>query len=679
MIEVSCLYDGKYRTEKAYTVAEFPFNQLAKDAGKKFIKLPATFDIEATTIQRGEEYESFMYIWQMCVNGFVVFGRTWDEWQLFLSRLAAELETSIDKRLVIYVHNLSYEFEFIRDFIEFTDIFATDSHDVLTARSDDFEFRCSYRLSNMSLEKFIKNTQGTHHNKGVDDLDYKTIRTPATELTAVEYGYCYNDVMGLYECLLNYISRDDLEHIPLTSTGFVRRDCRNAMRKNKKNRKMFLNTKLDFEQYQLLKDCFRGGNTASNRYHTNVILDNVRSWDISSSYPYVMIAEKFPMGKFMPATIDSMEKLKEFNSRFCTIGRYAFKDLKVKRHTPVPYIPYSKCYDIENDICYNGRVLSADFITIALTNIDLDIILNQYDFSDLMLKDYYVARKGRLPLEFREEVFSYFEKKSVLKYETDENSQYMYMKSKNALNSCYGMTVTDPVHNEIKFSDGEWIHGDVDRVTKLEDFYKTYNSFLPYQWGVFVTAYARQRLQKAIDQVGLDTVYCDTDSVKFIGDHDDVFQKINADMIKYNRDNNIVHSVEVNGKTYFLGTWDSEAMKGKDIAYDQFKTLGAKKYAYVQDGHIGITVAGLAKKLGAEELQKGRGLEDFKIGKVFWNSGRTTAYFNNMPVHHIVVDGVTIRTGSNIAIVDTTYTLGITDTMLDIINSLKDEEQNDEN
>ena len=109
----------------------------------------------------------------------------------------------------------------------------------------------------------------------------------------------------------------------------------------------------------------------------------------------------------------------------------------------------------------------------------------------------------------------------------------------------------------------------------------------------------------------------------------------------------------------------------KEESYNQFVTLGAKKYAYDIGGKIGITVAGLNKKTGAKELTKKGGLQAFTIGEVFYNSGRTVAYYNVEPVHTIMIDDCEIVTASNIAIVDTTYTLGITDTMLSILETLE--------
>lgn len=75
--------------------------------------------------------------------------------------------------------------------------------------------------------------------------------------------------------------------------------------------------------------------------------------------------------------------------------------------------------------------------------------------------------------------------------------------------------------------------------------------------------------------------------------------------------NDIINYVEVGNHKYFLGLFDKE--KG----YDEFVTLGAKKYAFNQNGKIGITVAGLNKKSGAKELELKGGLSNFKIGTEF--------------------------------------------------------------
>ena len=658
----------------AYYWNEFPFDILKKDIVKSgkhkmYQRHPMTFDIETSKIPTDDDghYQAFMYIWQVCIEGNVVFGRRWEELQEFMHQVVNAYKLTEGERVVVYVHNLSFEWQFIQDYFNFVDVFAMASRSILTAKTAHLEFRCSYKLSNMSLAKFIENTPNTLHYKGVDDLDYDTVRTPDTQLSEVELGYCFNDVKGLYECVMELLKEDNIATIPLTSTGYVRRDCRHAMNKNKNNRKMFLRSRLTLLQYKLLRECFRGGNTAGDRYLTNLILKNVGSYDLSSSYPFQMIAREYPLGKWNYGVIPDIRTLEEYNRKYCTIARYTFKNIRLRDEKPIPYIPQSKCLAIGNDReIYNGRILHADCLTISMTNIDFDIVKEQYEYDEIAVEEFHYSRKGLLPKELRDTIMYYFEKKSKLK--GDEEHYYEYMKSKNKLNSIYGMTVTNILNTEIEYHDGEYTEKKMteeEMQEALDKYYKNHRSFLNYSWGVFVTAYARRELEDGLNIAGLDTIYCDTDSVKFIGNHDREFEAYNERLNKECEEKGIRNYTEVNGKRYYMGIFD------KENGYDEFITLGAKKYAFLQNGKLGITVSGLSKKKGAEELEKKGGLRRFQRNEVFYNSGRTIAQYNSARVHDITVDGCTFSTASNLAIVDTTYTLGITDTMLDIIERLQ--------
>lgn len=664
------LRDRKYHEEYSYSLDEFKKIEIPliniKKCKKHYVNYVATFDIETSKIEKGnDEYEGFLYHWQFCINGIVIFGRDWLEFAKLIYYLKEELLLSNDRKLVVYVHNLSYEFHFLYNLFYVSDVFCIDKRKVLKCILDDFiELRCSYYLSNMNLSKFIENTPNAQHIKALGDLAYSKLYLPSTQLSSKEYGYCYNDVYGLFECIRERLKEFNLNQIPLTSTGYVRRECRKNMNKNLNNRKIFEKLALNQEVYDLLRDCFRGGNTASNRYHTNVIIDNVSSYDMTSAYPYVMLSEKYPMSKFIYYDLESFEELDYYNKRYCTIGYYYFSNIKLKNNIPIPYIPISKCLTVVKDedlIVYNGRLISSSGIKIALTNIDYEIIKNQYDFDydDLRVENFYFARKGFLPKELRETIIEYYELKTQLKGINDK--EYEYMKSKNKLNSLYGMIVTNIQRKEILFDsekDECFFYGEKGL---LEDYYNSRNNFLSYQWGVFVTAYCRRNLQLALDGIGLDVVYCDTDSVKYLNNHDEVFNKINYNMLKYCEENDILNYAQRDNKKYYLGVYDFEG------TYQQFKTLGAKKYAFLKNDKYGITVSGLSKIKGAKELEK-NGLEFFKNGSVFYDSGRTTVKFNNDKIHYLQIGNDKIINGSNVVILDTTYTLGISNTMLDIID-----------
>lgn len=682
---IGCLvnYNNTKAIVKAYNQEDFPYYRIKKinpliQPNKRYLEHLMTFDIETSTIEKTYgTFEGFMYHWQVCIDGYVCFGRTWKEFLTFLRKMNRALKNYDKKyKLVCYIHNFSYEFQFLYSWIKLENVFAIDKRKPLKAISKDYniEFRCSYLLSNMNLKKFIENTPNAHYFKGMGDLDYKKVFTPNTILSMSELGYCYNDVMGLYEAIIYLLKEDTLESIPLTSTGYVRRECRNNMRKNKKNRKQFLDLKLDDKLYQLGKDAFRGGNTASNRYKTNFINYDVSSYDMSSAYPYAMISGLYPITPFQEETITSLDMLDDYNNRYCTLAYYSFENVKLKKGIPFPYIPYSKCiefiapsYDSEfkgKEYCYNGRVLEAEFIKIAMTNYDYQIFIRQYEYDEenVRVENFYYSHKGFLPKELTDTVIEFFTLKSQLK--GIEEKTYEYMKSKNKLNSLYGMIVTDIIRQENLFDD-QWKKGEN---STLEEYYSKRNNFLTYQWGLFVTAICRTNLQKAIDKIGLDCVYIDTDCVKFVGDHDDVFEQINQEMIDWCTQNDIINYVNVGNHKYFLGLYDKE--KG----YSEFITLGAKKYAFKQSNKIGITVAGLNKKSGAQELERKGGLSNFKIGTEFFDSGRKTVYYNDDKKHFLTVQGCKIENASNIALVDTTYTLGMTDVMLSILNGLESED-----
>lgn len=668
---------------KAYNQEDFPYYRIKKSnplitPTKRYIDHLMTFDIETSTIEKTDgSFEGFMYHWQVCIDGYVCFGRTWKEFLTFLRKMNIALKNYDKKhKLVCYIHNFSYEFQFLYSWIKLTEVFAIDKRKPLKAISKDFniEFRCSYLLSNMNLKKFIENTPNAHYFKGTGDLDYHKVFTPQTNLTMSELGYCFNDVMGLYEAIIYLLKEDTLVTIPLTSTGYVRRECRNNMRKNKKNRKQFLELKLNDKLYTLCKDAFRGGNTSSNRYKTNFINYNLSSYDMSSAYPYAMISGLYPITPFQEETITSLDMLDDYNNRYCTLAYYSFEKVKLKKGVPFPYIPYSKCIEFiapnyetkfkGKEYCYNGRILEAEFIKIAMTNYDYQIFINQYDYDEdnVRVEDFYYSHKGFLPKELTDTVIEFFTLKSQLK--GIEEKEYEYMKSKNKLNSLYGMIVTDIIRQENLFNE-KWEKGEN---STLEEYYSKRNNFLTYQWGLFVTAICRTNLQKAIDKIGLDCVYIDTDSVKFVGEHDNVFEQINQEMIDWCTQNDIINYVNVGNHKYFLGLYDKE--KG----YSEFITLGAKKYAFNQNKKIGITVAGLNKKSGAKELKQKGGLSKFKIGTEFMDSGRKTVYYNDDNKHTLKVQGCTIENASNIALVDATYTLGMTDVMLSILNGLESEE-----
>lgn len=696
--------------ETIYTVDDFPFSDFqtlreCRKRGRKknpitYYDVEMAFDIETTTLEKldyerynktGEKVvkgTAFLYQWQFCIKDTVCFGRTWNEFLSFCEKLHLYLQTSDKKRAVVYVHNLSYEFQFMKDFVEFDEIFARDAHKVMKCYAHRYgiEFRCSYFLSNMSLLKFCENSEGVFHYKLVDTYDYKKLRTPSTVLTEIEKSYCYNDVRGLCECIRALRKEDNLAEIPLTSTGYVRREFRRAMQADKcYYPEIFHDLALNLSQYRLCKDAFRGGNTHANRVHAGHTITAKKgenaivmgSMDISSSYPAQIAMGYYPMSAFTEVKITAQSQFDNLCDSRCVIMRVQFDNLHIKENIPVPYIPLSKCQKHGKEcVIDNGRVLSIDCCEIAMTEIDLEIIRNQYEYDFFTVSECYVAARGKLPDSMRNTMMSFFIAKSKLKENPDK--VYEYMKSKNKLNSTFGMCVTDLLQDEwvMNQTTGEWSREKADAEKALNTYYESKNSFLHYQWGIYVTAHARKQLQDMLDVVGMDVVYCDTDSIKFLQPevHIPEFEAKNKILTKRAIENDIPAFCDVGEKRYILGVWDL------DNLYIQFKTLGAKKYCGVEwdekaakSGNDPVrftsTVAGMNKKLGAENLKC---CNNFRLFRRMENVGRTISCFNNSKPHYIKVNGEEILTASNIGIIDTTYTLGVSNEYYEVLVNSQD-------
>lgn len=666
------------RTETVYNVRDFPYSdaldaETVRRRGVYYLNIPAAFDIETTSIDRPPEEGGpygYMYHWQFCVRDKVCFGRTWEEYLYFQEHLISGLMLSEGRKLVVYVHNLAFEFQFSWKFWGIETLFARNHREPMKVESKCIEWRCSYILSNMNLAKFCENSAGCIHYKLVDTYDYRKLRTAATPMTDEELSYCYNDVRGLCECIADRLRDDSITSIPLTSTGYVRRDARKAMKKNAWNRRRFRHTRLDATLYTMMRTAFRGGNTHCNGAMTGQVLDDVASYDLASSYPASIMLDRFPRGAFSPIRPDRVPY--HIKKDHAVIGRFIFINVRQKGYYGIPYIDLAHCVRYSRPVMDNGRILRADMVEMILTDVDYRIIKDTYEYDHVMAKDTYATGKGLLPVELRKLVLQYFRMKSELKLakKTDPEKEYEYAKIKNKINSFFGMMVTDITSDEIIFEGGKWkTEAHPEELTpeefiqeKLDNYYDSWNSFLSYQHGVYITANARARLQRMINIVGSDVLYCDTDSIKCVGDHKKDFDRENDKIRNMIKNSDIPPEVTIDGKIFTMGTWEYEG------TYRSFRSWGSKKYCVEQEnGKIETTVAGLGKKEGAKYFSDHGGIDGFRPGAVVHDSGRLTAWYNDEPIHKITVDGCTMTTAGNVALLPGEYTLGITGEYASII------------
>lgn len=613
------------------------------DAMVKYLDVPCAFDIETTSTMADGRKFAFMYVWTFGIidGDCIYYGRTWDSFIELLEVLQKHLGLDDGERLVCYVHNLGFEFQFMRKYLEWRSVFAVDDRKPIKALCQyGIEFRDSYILSNYSLEKLAENLTSHDIKKLSGSLDYKLARHSKTPLTDLELAYMNNDV----EILLAYIDEQITQYgaitkIPLTNTGrvrdFVRNNCLHYNKSHRKEsaksgkiyryRELMKELSLTLEEYAMLKRCFQGGFTHVSIQYSGKVLKDVHSVDFTSSYPYVMLSEKYPMSRPIPVEDLSFGNLKNFKSK----GYGYIADVELEGVEPKyifeSYISESKCSMIESDDINNGRVYSAKRLVTSVTDVDMDIIFQCYDVKKITILKAYSFYMQYLPRQILLSILELYQNKTRLKGVPGKETEYLV--SKGMLNSVYGMCVTDIIRDEILYENDSWdfrnkktLHvGEMEAM--IEKHNKSWRRFLYYPWGVYVTAYARYNLWQGILAMGDDYVYSDTDSIKYLnhGAHEGFIKSYNKQcavklkaMCNFRRiDFKMTGPRNAKGVKKPIGVFDYEGV------YGTFKSLGAKRYMVEREGKVQLTVAGLSKQNGVKYMMEKCGGDLEKVFKMF--------------------------------------------------------------
>lgn len=601
----------------------------------EYLNIESAFDIETTSIKLTDDTKSaFMYIWMFGI-GYgqnVYYGRTWEEFTKLCETLQETYGLNEDKRLVVYVHNLGYEFQFMRKYFEWESVFAIGERKPIKALcSYGIEFRDSYILSGYNLEKTAENLVTHTVEKLVGNLDYSLVRTKDTVLTDDELAYCNNDIEVVNAYINEQIEQySDISKIPLTNTGrvrdYVRHNCyytsKNHRKTNKgkytRYRKTMQDLTMTSTHYEMLKRAFMGGFTHANANYSGMLLEDVTSIDFTSSYPSTMLAEEYPMSRGRFISVKTLEQLEKYCRVYCMVFDIKFTNIRSKI-TQENYISESKCFTLNNPTINNGRVHSADELAITITNVDFDIIKQCYEWDSIMIGQAMRFHKGYLPKAIIESILKLYEDKTVLK--GVEGKEVEYLLSKGMLNSVYGMCVTDIVKNEHKYDGDGWDMELADKEEQIQKYNDSKSRFLYYAWGIFVTAYSRKNLWTGIIALGDDYVYSDTDSIKLLNydNHKNYIEwynnytvtKLKTMCDEYNIPYEKLSPKTQTGKTKMLGVWDFEG------TYTRFKTLGAKRYLVEKDGKLELTVAGLSKQNGVKYMLEQSNNDIDKVFKMF--------------------------------------------------------------
>ncbi|MCQ2088101.1 MAG: hypothetical protein MJZ37_08595 [Bacilli bacterium] len=568
---------------------------------------------------------SVTYIWMCGVDDNIYYGREIEAFIELLDDLPSDAE------VIIWVHNLAYDFNSaLINILHFTDVFARSPHKPMYAVSEEYpniKFKCSYTLTNLSLENWGK-MLGVHKKKG--DLDYNVMRTPLSQLDVIEMGYCEADIAVMIAGIRKYVERfGSLKDIPLTKTGIVRNKTKEILcipYYIKCIKRLVPSTA---ELYHILLDLFAAGYTHANRYYscqtiTTLEFDFIGHRDFASSYPTWCICGKLPCTPWVLIGNDLPDP-----KTFDNIGYIIKLELwDIECITFNTYIQGSKCTELRKAKWDNGRIITAEHLCITCTELDYDLICRTYKIGKKASRATYRSEKDYAPDDFRSYILDLYEAKT--KWKNVEGYEDIYMNAKGDINSAsFGMMVTAIMQAEVIYDNNEWYTVPLTKEAvqdKLDDLRK-YNPrdkryFLNYSWGIWIAALARHALWECI--LYLDTpnkrnavLYCDTDSIFYIGKqdfswYDDyIDQKLKEACEEGGLDFEKTRPTDRHGKQYPLGHFVEESEH-----ITEFRALGAKRYCcrWAEDNKLHLTVSGINKE-AVECLNDD--IESFKDGVVF--------------------------------------------------------------
>ena len=654
-----------------------------------YANIEAGFDIETTnTIHNGEKI-AFSYIWMFGIgfNHNVYYGRTLEEFKEFMGTISEVLELNEKKLLPIYVHNFGFEFQFIRKHFEWDNVFSVKERKPIKASTNGLEFRDSLILSGKSLKKTGEDLINYKVNK-LDGYDYDLVRTPETELTKEEMEYCKNDIQVITAYIKEQIELEgNILRIPMTNTSRVRRYVRGACYGNSGGAyTRYRNVMEDLQigkEYHQLRRAFQGGFTHASYKKTDKIIKDVSSYDLSSSYPSVMVTEQFPMSRAIELKVNTIEELLELTKEYCLVFDVAFEGL-INTFEYESYISESKCLVLEEADSFNGRVYVAKKLVTTITDVDFDIIRKVYSWDAIAIGNLIGYKKGKLPKPIIKSILDLYKTKTVLK--DVKGKEVEYDLSKTMLNSVYGMTVTDIINQGSNY-ETEWYTKENDEFDEIKNHNASRNRFLYYPWGVFVTAYARRNLWTGILSIGSDYCYSDTDAIKFTNEENNkpfieaynrmITAKVNK-TIKELELHEYLDLENIHGEIKPLGIFE------KDGQYDKFKTLGAKRYMFRTKNKYELVLAGLGKDNGMDYLKKLGKNKEAGIFKQFNNelyvpkehTGNLTHIYIDHPIEVEITDylGKTakVKEQSSIYLESSDFTLSDIIKTEELLNNLKD-------
>lgn len=603
---------------------EINFDFMAKlfkksyDNDVKYCNVVSAFDLKSTKIETNTNVGpiSFMYIWQMGIEDEIFYGRTWEDFRECLAVIKSAFKLNSRYKMVIYDQNMKYDFSFFKTQVSISTkhFLARSSKDVIKCIVNEcFEFRDSACYTELRLED-IGRKIGIPK---VEGYDYDKVRVSKTPLSDIELKYCETDIL----ILLEYYKRERdfykyIGNIPLTATQKVKKLIWKNYndyggKPSARSRKLKDNEK-DKSTLNLLRIAYWGAYNWYNPIYTGYEINNALSIDLDSAYAGLAITQKFPMKKFQVAPIPEDPKSLIGSNQYSHLITLKITELKNK----YPFIGYFPAYkskdwkfDKKSTVIEQGKILYTKSIILTITEVDLELLYELYDFESIEILNVLSARKSYMPSYIVHSIVDmYIDKKSQKALIREQRKkginplpwqELLYVNAKTNVSRIYGAFVQDPEPIIYKYEES------AEDITSYGNTnIKKAPEIVYYPWGVWITAYCRREMLMMLKKIAVETthgterykkdsvLYIDTDCLKVLESTPlpkEIIAQYNENVknkIDHLFENSLIKPQSIDG----IGEFDIEF-------YKQIKILGSKMYAYIDEKDKFVyKVSGLSKE-----------------------------------------------------------------------------------
>lgn len=334
-------------------------------------------------------------------------------------------------------------------------------------------------------------------------IDYDEYREIGHELTQEEKDYLFNDIdiiaLALQQCF-----NEGFDKMTATASSFK------AFKETLPEDFEKIFPVISLETDKDIRPSYMGGFVWANERFKEKVINEGIVFDVNSLYPSRMYTELLPYGA--PVFFKGEPQKTELYPLWICKVSFAF-ELKEEHIECISLDRFSVIFGSKKYV----KSSDGDIVTMVLTNVDWELINEQYNVYDV---NWYSGYKFKGVVGIANKFID-----DCMEVKKKEHGVKRFI-AKRKMNSVYGKFATNPdVTPKIPYLDDSGVLKtklptyttyENGKICEVEDKQERDPIYLPY--GAFVTAYARKYTISTAQKVGINRVaYIDTDSMHLVG------------------------------------------------------------------------------------------------------------------------------------------------------------------